>query len=340
MGRRPFAMSRGSQAAAVLEATGIGALLRRIRTWRGVLVVNHHRVGNGGAWATGRDVWSASADQLDAQMRFLSRNFDVVSAAELVGSPPTRAGRRVAVTFDDGYRECYDVAFPILRAHGIPATFFLTTGFIDGTRAAWWDEITWMANVSGRATVAADGWLPAPVDLDEGRREASLALLKAHYKTLPEPDAERFLDHLAAATGSGRRDPAQAREDWLTWEMAREMRRAGMALGGHSVNHPILARQSPRTQRAEIEGCLDRLDAELGERPQLFSYPEGTAGAVDATTKAIAARAGVRLAFMNVGGVARGERWDPLAVPRYSLGHSVTASRFRAVATLPQVFAR
>jgi peptidoglycan/xylan/chitin deacetylase (PgdA/CDA1 family) len=333
-------MSRGSDAAALLEATGLGAALRRVWAWRGVLIVNHHRVGDPAGWLNPQDVWSATAAQLDAQMRFLSRNFDVVSPLDLLDGPPTRSGRYVALSFDDGYRECYDVAFPILRAHAVSAAFFLTTGFIDGTRTAWWDEITWMASVSRRATLAADGWLPAPVDLREPHRPASLARLKAHYKTLPEPDAERFLDHLATATGSGRRDPAQTRDDWLTWEMAREMRRAGMVLGGHSVNHHTLARHTAHTQREEIEGCLDRLEEELGERPSLFSYPEGTRAAVDATTKEIAGRAGVRLAFMNVGGLARATTWDALAVPRYCMGPDVSASRFRAAVTLPQLFAR
>lgn len=332
-------MSKGNWAATALEASGVGALLRRRPLWRGVVILNHHRVGDGTRWSTGRDVWSASAEQLDEQLRFLSRHFDLVGPNDLrdvLGDPRSRA---VAITFDDGYRECHDVALPIFRAHGACAIFFLTTGFIDGSRAAWWDEITWMVANSTRDAIPGDGWLTGPVALDRANREAATAALIAHYKALPGERSEGFLDYLAEATGSGRRDPADVRDGWLDWEMIRALARAGMGIGAHTVTHPLLARHPGPRQRAEVVDSIERIAEETGERPRFFSYPDGTPGTFDAETVRHVREAGVELAFSNYGGVAGGDSLDPFDVPRIPLGHGLTSRRFRAIVTAPVQFA-
>src|SRR3954451_1961507 len=241
-------MSKGDQAAALLERSRIGPLLRRRPPWRGVLVLNHHRMGDGTRWSTGQDVWSATAEQFDEQLTFLAKHFDPIAPADLAAALSDPRSRAVAITFDDGYRECYTVAYPILRRHGAAALFFLTTGFLDGVRTAWWDEVTWMVATSDRTHLPADEWLPAPVDLTGSLREASVAALVTRYKTLTGERAEAYLDHLGKVTGSGRRNPAELQDAFLTWNMVREMQEGGMAMGGHTVNHPVLARQPPETQ--------------------------------------------------------------------------------------------
>jgi peptidoglycan/xylan/chitin deacetylase (PgdA/CDA1 family) len=328
-------VSKGNKAAAVLELSGLGALLRRRPPWRGVLLLNHHRVGDGTRWSTGRDVWSATAEQLDDQLGFLGRNFDLIGPEDFVDVLRDPRARAVGITFDDGYRECYEIAYPILRAHGAAAVFFLTTGFLDGVRTAWWDEITWMAGRCERPGLPANGWLPAPLVLTGPSREASIASLVARYKTLPDRRAEDFLDYLAEATGSGRRDPRGAQGEWLTWEMVREMCGGGMSMGAHTVNHPVLARHGRESQRAEIAGSIERIAEETGERPSFFSYPDGTRGSFDRTSRALLEESGVRLAFSNYGGIAQPGRWDPYDIPRISLGHQMTRHRFRGIATLP-----
>jgi peptidoglycan/xylan/chitin deacetylase (PgdA/CDA1 family) len=121
----------------------------------------------------------------------------------------------------------------------------------------------------------------------------------------------------------------------LTWEMVREMCRGGMTMGAHTVNHPVLARHSRDSQHAEIMGSLERIAEETGERPASFSYPDGTRGSFDSTSRALLQEGGVRFAFSNYGGIARPGRWDPYDIPRISLGHQMTRHRFRGIATLP-----
>lgn len=329
-------MSRRAQAARALDRTGAGALLRRLGRWRGVLVLNYHRVGD--TWSDDRwdtEVWSASAEQLDEQLGLLARAAEVVPASaipELVGAGP---GRRVALTFDDGYRDNHDVALPLLRARGHHATFFVASGFIDRPRVPWWDEICWMVRTSARPVIPAfDGRLPA---LD---RATAPARLIAEGKRRSPQDVELLLDALGAATGTGRCAPGAWADRWMTWDMVRALRDGGMAVGAHTVDHPVLARLSETEQEAEIATCARRLREELGAPPELFSYPVGTPGTFDARTAALVRQAGMDLAFAYDGGVAGVGGFDPLAIPRASVSAPMTGADFRALITVPRAFAR
>src|SRR5205807_1866765 len=158
--------------------------------------------------------------------------------------------------------------------------------------------------------------------------------------SLPGEQAGAFLDFLAAATGSGRCRPEDAQDLWMTWEQVREMRAAGMGFGGHTVNHPILARLSPAQQAAEIDGCRRRLEAELGEPMLAFAYPSGKPGTFNADTRRCLQAAGVRYAFSFYGGYARPGSPDEHDLPRVHVGWHMSPALFRVTLTLPEPFAR
>ncbi len=308
---------RRAVAAAALERSGLGALLRVAPTWRGLLALTYHRIGTPGDAPLDRAMWDATLEDFDTQVAFLARNFDIVGPAD-VGPRPT--GRHVLITFDDGYRDNYTHALPTLRAHNATATFFLTTGFLDRPRLAWWDEIAWMVHTSG-----GDG--------------AEIPALLDRVKTLPGTQREDWLNRLGASTGAGRAPAAAAADQWMTWRMARELLAAGMTVGGHTVSHPILARLDEDAQRAEVVACRARLEAELGIPMRWFSYPNGDGGSFDARTRAIVAEAGAELAFaFHAGFVRRSDAWDPYALPRIAVGPRTAGAAFAATVTLPQVF--
>jgi peptidoglycan/xylan/chitin deacetylase (PgdA/CDA1 family) len=304
--------------AELLQRTRLGPALARAGAWRGLLVLNYHRIGDASHALYDPGVFSATADEFDAQLAVLARDAEVVGIEALL-EPSTRSGRRVLLTFDDGYRDAHTLAFPLLSAHGLSATFFLATGFLDRPRLPWWDEIAWLVRRGGGGEDERGRWLDA-------------------YKRAPGPEADAVIARLAEETGGGRFGE-DAGELWLTWDMVREMRAAGQSFGGHTVEHPVLARWDAERQRAEIEGCAARLEAELGEPMRWFSYPVGLPGTFDATTESILRAAGVRFAFAFAGGHARWDRWDPVAIPRASVSHDTPRSRFSAMLAYPRVFA-
>jgi len=333
-------VGRAEALAAALDRTGLGSILARVPAWRGVLALTYHRIGRPDGGVHDPALWSATQEQFDAQLRFLARHVEVVSGDELPLALAQRRGRHVALTFDDGYRDNYELAYPVLRAHGLPATFFLTTGFLDRPHVAWWDEISWIVRSSRREAIDADGWLSAPVRLGAGDRRAAARALVERYWSLPAARTEPYLDWLARACATGRADPAAAASTWMTWGMVREMRAGGMAFGAHSVDHPVLARCTGDAQALEIGGSVARVREQLGEPVSLFAYPVGGRGTFDATTRARLRDAGITHAFSFYGGHRRPGGHDPLDIPRAFVGPAISPARFRARVALPQVFAR
>jgi peptidoglycan/xylan/chitin deacetylase (PgdA/CDA1 family) len=331
-------LAKGQVLARGLEWSGLGLGLRTMGSWRGALVLNYHRIGESADSDLDRALWSATADRLDNQLAFVARNFDVIGPSELAAAAAAPRGRRVLVTFDDGYRDLYTTAFPLLETHGIRATLFLCTGFIDGQASAWWDEIAWMLRSTAGAVLAPGPWATDRLPLSGPGLETSIARVNATYRQLAPDPAARFLEALAKATAAGRRprDPS----DRITWGMAREMRAAGHVIGGHSVTHPLLARLPVERQREEIVGSLDRIEAELGERPRCFSYPVGLRDAFTDETATCLREAGIEQAFSNYGGYVHHAGLHPLDVPRSNVGPALTGPSFHAVLTLPQLCAR
>ena len=328
---------KGAMAASLIGA-GWMEWLARLPLWRGALVLAYHRIEGDGTPVLDRGVLSATPSSFDAQMRFITRHFDVVPV-EAIARDQSSPARRVVVTFDDGYRDNYALALPILRRHGVPAVFFLATRFLDGPAVPWWDEIAWMVGRSDRDELEPGDWLDRPLPLRGAGRRA-IVVLTDLYKSLPTDRADAFLDFCGEAMGTGRCGPGEAAELWMTWEMARELRDSGMAIGGHSATHPILARSTRDVQAREITECAQRLDEELGVAMRWFAYPVGLRSAFDETTKDILRSSGVSLAFSLYGGYVRRRPVDPYDVPRASVGIDMTSPAFRAMLTLPGQFAR
>jgi peptidoglycan/xylan/chitin deacetylase (PgdA/CDA1 family) len=326
--------SRRDRAAALLAKPGVRSVARRLPRWRGVVVLNYHRIGESAGQPWERTLWNGTAERLDEQLATLTRDAEVVGPGDLAELRRAgRPGRRVLLTFDDGYRDNHELAFPLLRRHEVRATFFVATGFLDRARAVWWDEIAWMVRHATRDAL--------PEGLALGPEEdATIGTLVARYKQLQGEQTDRFLEDLAETTGAGRCGADQAAELWMTWDMVRELLDGGMDVGGHTVDHPILARLPVEQQAQEIAGCARRLQEELGRPMTWFAYPVGARDTFTADTKRLLREQGVQLAFSFYGGFASFAHWDPFDVPRLHVGPGHGPELLRAALWLPRLFTR
>nr|WP_091644617.1 polysaccharide deacetylase family protein [Aquisalimonas asiatica] len=259
----------------------------------------------------------ATAASFDWQMRLLAENANVLPLDEAVErlSTGTLPARAVAITFDDGYADNHDVALPILRRHGLHATFFIASGYLDGG---------WMFNDTVRESLrhAPNGELDL-TDLELGLftlKDTPLSRARAFGNIMrglkymePERRADAA-DAIAERTGL----PAGLGSPMMTSDQLLAMRRAGMGIGAHTVTHPILSRVTDRQARDEIGGSRERLEALLGERVSLFAYPNGKPG-VDYTSThtAMVREAGFSVAVSTSWGAApRGA--SPYELPRFT----------------------
>jgi peptidoglycan/xylan/chitin deacetylase (PgdA/CDA1 family) len=196
------------RAAHIFDVARLGKLALRGKGWSGVLVLNYHRVADGSRSYFERNLFTATPDDFDTQVAFVARHCDVTGPGEIEEARRSGPGRYVMFTFDDGYRDHFDTAFPILTSHGVTARFFTVSGFLD-------------------RAIPAGEWLVAPLGFDEPEREEAVSTLLARYRVLAREQAEPFLDFLAEATGSGRPDESHAADLWMSWDMA------GAELVGH-----------------------------------------------------------------------------------------------------------
>lgn len=331
-------MSKKELLAKTLDCTGLNKIARSASLWNGLIVLNYHRVGDATDSLFDHALWSASAESFEQQVRFLSLNFDLMQIRDLDDLWNRKKGRHVLITFDDGYRDNYEWAFPILKAYNSPATFFLTTGFLDERTVAWWDEISWMVRSARQPWIPENNWTNAALSLKVENIDQSIKTLLKVYKQLSGENTETFLNFLAESTKVGRCPSELADQTWMDWEMVREMHEAGMDFGGHTVNHPILANQSAAQQRFEIEECKQRIEAEIQTSISAFSYPVGGKDCFNQTTRDCLKQAGFRWGFSYYGGYSHLNKPDPWDIPRIAVESEDPASLFHSAVSLPQLF--
>jgi len=322
-----------------LDRTGCGKLLRLTPSWRGVLILNYHRIGEAGHSLLDRNLWSATTEEFDQQIRTIIRDFDIVGLNDLETALRDRRGRSVMITFDDGYLDNYTEAFPVLKSHGAPATFFITTGFLDVPQVPWWDEIAWMVRTCRLPFLPQTPWIGGPIQFDEPHRERAIRRILAAYKILDGDSTNEFMEHLAVELGTGRAPSHIGHELWMTWAMIREMSQSRMTFGGHTVNHPILANLTAQAQDFEIGECKRRLTQELKQPIEAFSYPVGGHTSFNQHTRDALTRHGYKWAFTYVGGVVSQFHLDPFALQRSAVETDTIRPIFRAMLTLPHFFA-
>ena len=109
-------------------------------------VLAYHRTGDPAQTACDPWLFTADADQLDAQLEYFRKHHRVVGLDEALAIASGREsspGLAVLVTFDDGYVDNFRTALPVLRSHGMEALFFLVSGFASGGIVPWWDRVAW-----------------------------------------------------------------------------------------------------------------------------------------------------------------------------------------------------
>lgn len=214
------------------------------------------------------------AAAFDRQLACLAECFNVIPLAEAVYGlrtgtlPPYSA----CITFDDGYADNAEIALPILQQHGMAATFFVASGFLDGGRM-WNDTVIELIRAAPiRLDLSRLGHGELVLD-NPAQRHTAIATLLRKLKYLPIEQRQAEVDALRAEVAA-----ALPAELMMTSDQVRALHRAGMEIGGHTVNHPILARLDDVRARQEIGDGRDALEAIIGSPVRLFAFPNGRPG--------------------------------------------------------------
>jgi peptidoglycan/xylan/chitin deacetylase (PgdA/CDA1 family) len=195
----------------------------------------------------------------------------------LRGGGPLPTGS-LAVTIDDGYRDFFQIAFPVFREYEIPAIVFLATGFLDRKCWLWTDQMRWsFAGTAVREAEIHIGGSTRRFILDSPKtRQVAYQQTAAAAKALPNQERVKLLEQVSRILRVNVPEQIPAEYAPLEWEEVREARRGGMFFGAHTITHPILSRLEKREEMlAEIVGSRARIQEELQEPVQHFCYPNG-----------------------------------------------------------------
>jgi peptidoglycan/xylan/chitin deacetylase (PgdA/CDA1 family) len=266
-----------------------------------LLVLNYHRIGDPAECPYDPGTYSATAEQFDAQITYLARRFRIVSLPEalevLVRGTKWPA---ILITFDDGYLDNYELAFPILKSHSTSGTFFLPTSLVGTDRVPWWDAIAYMLRNSRHRCIQLSYLAPLQVDL--GLFRPALRTVLSRFKSPAMRDEKRFLEELASATGVEVPQTAQ-KPLFMSWNNVKEMAAAGMDFGSHTHSHQLLAKLPPDRQLWELVHSRECIRRHAGLDVTTLAFPVGGRTTFSEETQDALAQAGYRGAFSFYGGV-------------------------------------
>lgn len=226
-----------------------------------------------------------------------AEGYDIVSLDEaLARLSGYRPGRFfVALTFDDGYRDNLEHAWPVLAKHDAPWTLFITTGFVDRTARLWWLELEEAIRALPRFSLTLPGGGFEARTASDAEKQLAFEQLYWRLRQLPEAALLDAISGLAAQAGIDA--PALVERECLPWETLRSLSGApGVTIGAHTLSHPMLAKHDEAFARREIVAGKARLEAELGAPIRHFAYPVGDPTSAGPREFALAAEAGFEAA--------------------------------------------
>ncbi|HSN71603.1 MAG TPA: polysaccharide deacetylase family protein [Steroidobacteraceae bacterium] len=317
-----------------------------------LVVLAYHRVlpAIDASFSGDEELVSALRDEFEWQVNFLAANTTPLSIERLLAVlrgdselPP----RATLITFDDGCVDAVEHAVPVLRAAGVPATFFVSTGYMGTRRLYWFDEVVHLFSHCSRSTVSLETLgleLSLPQDRP-GRKRAAATVVRS-LKLATERVRVEALAELRAACGGCLPEEVIESNRPMDWSELRALADQGMDIGSHSVTHPVLSTLDDSELEFELEESRRRIESELSVVCRTLAYPLGGdrgysvsgAIAVDERVRRATDAAGYLAAFTYIPGTVRVGRDDPLQMRRVPVERYLTRDEFAARLFLPDLF--
>jgi peptidoglycan/xylan/chitin deacetylase (PgdA/CDA1 family) len=241
--------------AAFYKAGGVG--MARWKNRKGLRILMYHRFGD--------------RDALARQCAHIRSHYAPVSMAKAAAwlehgaEVPENA---LVVTVDDGYRDFYQVAYPVFCEYGIPATVYLVSEFLDRKLWLWVDQVRY-AFLHGQS-------LRAELATPQARQRAAYQMTEA-AKRMPNIERLRLLAGLPDQLQVTLPREAPPGYEPLRWDEVREMAAAGIEFGAHTRTHPVLSRVAGAEELGdEIAGSKRQIEQQLGRPVDHFCYPNGS----------------------------------------------------------------
>jgi peptidoglycan/xylan/chitin deacetylase (PgdA/CDA1 family) len=257
-------------------------LLTRVRQEHPCIILLYHRiVDENSRYLNKSAVVHHHIKDFKREIPYFKRNFQILSMDEVVSHMKLGKGFRrpsMAITFDDGYLDNYTLAYPILKKHRVPATIYLTTGFI-GTPDKIWTEQIGLALLETKkdyfncSSILEDKTISIKT---KGEKEQAYSKISKALKLRPDDERrellQKLLERLEVNEKLGRHFGERV---MLNWDEVQEMRKDGITIGSHSHTHPILSRMPIQKAKDEILNSKKVVEKNVNIEVKHFSFPNG-----------------------------------------------------------------
>jgi peptidoglycan/xylan/chitin deacetylase (PgdA/CDA1 family) len=305
---------------ASLQATGLGALLAPLTRGKGVIFTLHSVRPEPPEPFEPNRILKVTPQFLEETIAAVQKaGYEIVSLAEAArrlkageAAPPV-----ACFTFDDGYRDNYEYAYPIFKKHGLPFAIYVPTDYVDGKGDLWWLVLEAAIRKASSVRAVLDGvehTFPTGT-VDEKER----AHCKIYWHLRAGSEAELRAAVRRIAEDAGYDASSLCRDLIMTWDELRALAADPLVtIGAHTRRHLAVAKLSDDEARAEIAESVARIERELGRTCRHFSFPYGDATSAGPRDFALCESLGLETAVTTRKDVLR-EKYALTGLPRASL---------------------
>jgi len=254
-----------------------GAFAPFHRTTRGkILILTYHR------FSRDANPSKVSANEFASHLAYLKKHNHILSLPEaaehLENGKPLPRGATV-ITIDDGYADTYNIAFPLLKRYGFPATLFAVTDFLDEKLWLWTDLMRYVLSETAKDFLSIEFENGEKLEMklsDVQQRLMAASRVNSHLKKLSNERKETKIRGIAETLNV--KIPALPTAEYapVSWAQAREMDASNLHVESHTVTHPILTNINQAQLDYELQTSKMRLENELGRAVETFCYPNGS----------------------------------------------------------------
>lgn len=269
----------------LLYYSGISFFILKLFLKKGLYIFNYHcfNTFTNDYWKFGSIFSSNYEDNFERQIIFFNKYLKKIENFNLKDN--TYKNPIYFLTFDDGYKDNFNVAFPILKKYSIPTIFFITTSVVGSDSLLWHDRVKQYYENKERKNIMSSISL---------KRKC-----KKRLNELKQMKNDEFISNLNKIM----KFQSNGLRMMMNWSELKQSYKQGIMIGSHTHTHPILAKLDFNQQKEEIESSLQMIEKKLEYIPIFFSYPGGSKESYDKDTINILRECGIKYSFTACHGI-------------------------------------
>ena len=313
------------------------------RSNKKLLILAYHRVLNviDNEFPYDEELISATIEQFDAQIRYLSNNYNPINEQQLIKhvyDGEDLPDYSVMITFDDGYDDNFNFAYPILKKYSVPAMIFVSTGYINSDETFWYDWLSLLLNGSDSKEIFVPG-LDKIFYIDNKQlNKKHLVEILVYLRSIPNNERVSVVESLKSEYSDSIINTSSSLSKPMTWDDIRNMDRDLITIGSHTVTHPIMSMLSEEELEFELLMSKKKIENELNVDVNSIAYPVGMRESINDKVVNQTKMSGYKLGFTYINGINSVPVINKFMLERLHVEKDIDDDYFKSIINFPNLF--